>query len=103
MVNILSMIENTPFGDRFCYSSVLFFEYSTMNEPCHGQEGVGGMLQVVVLCLTAAVPGILTGKKSYNIGENSVERFKVKISKKGGSDIFDLIQDGARIFHIHKA
>ena len=82
---------------------VFSFEYSAMNEACHGQEGVGGMLQVVVLCLTAGVPGILTVKKSHNIGENTVERFKVKISKKGGKDIFDLIQDGARIFHIHKA
>ena len=74
-----------------------------MHKPCHGQKGICGVLQVVVLGITFAVPGIFPLEKTYNILKYMIEDIKIKFLKHHGNDCLHLVQNALRIFHIYQA
>jgi hypothetical protein len=60
------------------------------------------VFEVVILSATGAISRILALEKANNVGEDEVQRGKIKAGKQRRHNRFDLVKNSTGVFHIYQ-
>ena len=65
----------------------------------HGQQAVGGMLQIMVIGITAPIPGILAPEKLNHIGKDRGQDLEIRLDRCGRNNTARFRKYCLRVIH----